>query len=274
MLRRSPATLAVLAGCAAVPVALLALFGNVMFMPPMWVHFYGVGVTALVAMAAAVFLMVAGAQQKDARTVVVAGGFALMAALLAVHGLMTPGVLVGMNGLISVTGAATLSVGAAVLSLSVLSPFAAPTAIPRVLGVQAALAVAVITLSLVGALFPSARPDELEMRRQIEQVSGRDGRKEVRYALDRVEASAGGALRDVSGVRGGSTEQRDHAVDVHHQQRSRGRLAGHRAAGRGNARIPHRCRVFTTSRKVFSLHRGSDGYLAGTVDPPTPVGAE
>ena len=82
MLRRSfLGTLAVIAGCAAVPVALLALFGNVMFMPPMWVHFHGVGVTALVAMAAAVFLMIAGAQQQDARTVVVAGGFALMAAL-------------------------------------------------------------------------------------------------------------------------------------------------------------------------------------------------
>ncbi len=65
MLRRSfPATLAVIAGCAAVPVVLLGLFGKVMFMPPMWVHFYGVGVTALVAMAAAVFLMVAGARQK------------------------------------------------------------------------------------------------------------------------------------------------------------------------------------------------------------------
>jgi hypothetical protein len=60
--------------------------------------------------------MIAGAKQQDARTVVVAGGLALMAALLAVHGLMTPDVLVGMNGLISVTGAATLSVGAAVLA--------------------------------------------------------------------------------------------------------------------------------------------------------------
>jgi hypothetical protein len=87
-----------------------------------------------------------------------------MAALLAVHGLMTPGVLVGMNGLISVTGAATLSVGAAVLSLSVLSPFAASTAIPRVLGVQAALAVAIITLSLIGALFPNVVPAVPEPR--------------------------------------------------------------------------------------------------------------
>jgi HD-GYP domain-containing protein (c-di-GMP phosphodiesterase class II) len=165
MLPRSlPATLAVIAGCAAVPVALLAFFGERMFMPPLWVHFYGVGVTALVAMAAAVALMVAGARYEDSRTVVVAGGFALMAALLAVHGLMTPGVLVGMNGLISVTGAATLSVGAAVLALSVLSPFAKPTAIPRVLAVQGVLAVAIVTVSLIGALVPSVVPAVPEPR--------------------------------------------------------------------------------------------------------------
>ena len=41
-----------------------------------------------------------------------------MAALLAVHGLVTPGVLVGKNGVIALTGAATLPVGAAVLALS------------------------------------------------------------------------------------------------------------------------------------------------------------
>ena len=40
---------------------------------------------------------------------------------------------------------------------------------------------------ILGALFPAARPDELEMPCEVEQVSGRDGRKEVRYALDRVE---------------------------------------------------------------------------------------
>ena len=159
MLPRSlSATLAVLAGCAAVPVALIAFFGDRMVMPPLWVHFYGVGVTALVAMAAAVSLMIVGARQKDARTVVVAGGFALMAALLAVHGLMTPGVLVGQNGLIAVTGAATLSIGGAVLALSALSPFASPTAIPRVIAVVVALAVVIVGVSLVGALVPSVVP--------------------------------------------------------------------------------------------------------------------
>jgi HD-GYP domain-containing protein (c-di-GMP phosphodiesterase class II) len=165
MLRRSFfATFAVLAGCAAVPVALLALFGKRMIMPPLWVHFYGVGVTALVAMATAVTLMIVGARQRDARTVAVAGGFALMASLLAVHGLMTPGVIVGPNGLIAVTGAATLSLGGAMLLLSTFPLFANPGSIPRVIGIQVALAVLIVGVSIVGALVPSVVPAVPEPR--------------------------------------------------------------------------------------------------------------
>ena len=107
-----------LAGCAALPVLSLWLFGKQMVMPPLWVHFYGVGVSALVATAAAVALTTAGVRAADGRTVVVGGGFAVMAALLAVHGLVTPGVLVGDNGVIALTGAATLPVGAGVLAVA------------------------------------------------------------------------------------------------------------------------------------------------------------
>ena len=41
----------VIAACAALPVLLLWLVGTQMVMPPLWVHFYGVGVSALVATA-------------------------------------------------------------------------------------------------------------------------------------------------------------------------------------------------------------------------------
>ena len=147
-----------LATCAVVPVGLLIAIGDRHIMPPMWVHFYGVGVSALVATAAAVVLTTVGAREGDARTVIVGGGFALMAALLAVHGLVTPGVLVGMNGLISVTGAATLPVGAAVMTLSALPAFTGRYAIPRVLVVEAVLGAAIVVLSLLGALVPSLVP--------------------------------------------------------------------------------------------------------------------
>src|SRR6266542_3482061 len=147
-----------LATCAVVPVGLLIAIGDRHVMPPMWAHFYGVGVSALVATAAAVVLTTVGAREGDARTVIVGGGFALMAALLAVHRLVTPGVLVGMNGLISVTGAATLPVGAAVMTLSALPAFTGRYAIPRVLVVEAVLGAAIVVLSLLGALVPSLVP--------------------------------------------------------------------------------------------------------------------
>src|SRR2546423_3386919 len=148
----------ILTGCAALPIGLLVLFGNRMVMPPMWVHFYGVGVSALAATVAAVALTTAGARQSDTRTVIVGGAFSLMAALLAVHGLVTPGVLVGQNGVIAVTGAATLPVGGAVLALSALPRFAAPRAIPRVIALQSVDAGALVGLSLLGTLVPRLVP--------------------------------------------------------------------------------------------------------------------
>jgi HD-GYP domain-containing protein (c-di-GMP phosphodiesterase class II) len=142
----------------ALPVALLIASGEREVMPPLWVHFYGVGVSALVATAAAVALTTAGARSGDVRTVVVGGGFSLMAALLAVHGLTTPGVLIGSNGLIAVTGAATLPVGGCVMALSALPQFGSARAIPRVLAVQIALACAIVVFSIVGVLDPKAVP--------------------------------------------------------------------------------------------------------------------
>jgi HD-GYP domain-containing protein (c-di-GMP phosphodiesterase class II) len=144
--------------CAGLPVASLIAFGDRMVMPPLWVHFYGVGVSALAATAAAAALTIVGAKSGDVRTVVVGGGFSLMAALLAVHGLTTPGVLIGNNGLIAVSGAATLPVGGCVMALSALPQFGSARAIPKVLSVQIALAVAIVAFSFVGVLDPTVVP--------------------------------------------------------------------------------------------------------------------
>ena len=129
-----------------------------MVMPPLWVHFYGVGVTALAATAAAVALTTAGVRAADARTVVVGGRFSVMAALLAVHGLVTPGVLVGPNGLIAVTGAATLPVGAAVLALSGLRVFDERSSIPSVLALTVRAPWRSSPCSVTGALVPRLVP--------------------------------------------------------------------------------------------------------------------
>lgn len=144
--------------CAAIPVGLLLAFGDLEVRPPMSVHFYGVGVSALVATLAAVALTTVGAREGDSRTVIVGGGFSLMAALLAVHGLTTPGVVLGNNGLIAVTGAATLPVGATVMMLAALPPFTGRTAIRRVLALEAALGIAIVAFSAIGAVFPETVP--------------------------------------------------------------------------------------------------------------------
>ena len=159
MHRRFPeSALLLLAATAVVPVVVLWQWGGTMVMPPLWVHFYGVGVSALVAAAAAVALLTVGARRGDARTVVMAGGFTIMAAILAVHGLVTPGVLVGMNGVIAITGAATLPVGAAVLALSGVRRLNSPRSIPYVIALQGAIAVAVVVVSIVGILEPRLVP--------------------------------------------------------------------------------------------------------------------
>jgi putative nucleotidyltransferase with HDIG domain len=153
-----------LVGVALLPVLGLWLFGGVMVMPPLWVHFYGVGVSALVAAAAALVLMTIGARRGDARTVVIAGGFTIMAALLAVHGLVTPGVLVGQNGVIALTGAATLPVGATVLALSTLTVVNERRSIPMLLGLVAAIVAIILTVSLVGVLVPRLVPSVPDAR--------------------------------------------------------------------------------------------------------------
>jgi HD-GYP domain-containing protein (c-di-GMP phosphodiesterase class II) len=153
-----------LAGVALLPVLGLWLFGGVMVMPPLWVHFYGVGVSALVAAAAALVLMTIGARRGDARTVVIAGGFTIMAAILAVHGLVTPGVLVGQNGVIALTGAATLPVGAAVLALSTLAVVNERRSIPVLLGLVAVVVAIILTVSLLGVLVPRLVPSVPDAR--------------------------------------------------------------------------------------------------------------
>jgi hypothetical protein len=122
------------------------------------VHIWGVGLGAVIATAAAVALTLAGARRGDARTVLVGAAFSAMAALLALHGIATPGYLVGWNGLISFTGGATLPVGAAVLALAVLPALQRPGAVRLLLVLQVLLLAAITTLGVIGILAPSIVP--------------------------------------------------------------------------------------------------------------------
>jgi HD-GYP domain-containing protein (c-di-GMP phosphodiesterase class II) len=159
MLRRPLGLILVLLGaCAALPVVLLVVFGEVEVQTPLWLHFYGVGVGAAVATTAAALLTTVGVREQDSRTVIVGGGFALMAAILAVHGMVTPGVLIGDNGLIALSGAATLPVGGIVMALAALPAFQRSRAIPRVLAVEGLIAAAIVATTLSGIVEPSLVP--------------------------------------------------------------------------------------------------------------------
>jgi HD-GYP domain-containing protein (c-di-GMP phosphodiesterase class II) len=121
-------------------------------------HFYSVGISALVATAAAAGLTAIGARRGDTRTVVIGTAFAVMASLLALHGFSTPGILVGNNGVIALTGGATLPAGAVILAFSSFT-------LPRVLRsmrplliVEGALLIVILALGASALVFPTLVP--------------------------------------------------------------------------------------------------------------------
>jgi HD-GYP domain-containing protein (c-di-GMP phosphodiesterase class II) len=145
---------------AALPAMLVRLLGMTTVHLDGQVHFYAVGFSALAAAAAATALTVAGARFRDTRTVLVGTAFAVMAALLALHGLSTPNVLFGEDsyGVVTFTGGATLPVGGAILALST---FPLPTflrGVKPLLLLQAVLLATVIGLGATGLLFPQLLP--------------------------------------------------------------------------------------------------------------------
>lgn len=155
--RLAPA-LALCAAGATLPAATLHFLGREEVHLSSAVHFWAVGATAFAATAAALALTVVGARRDDARTVLVGTAFTVMAALLALHGLASPGILVDFNGLVSFTGGATLPLGGAVLALTALPSLRRPQNVRRLLVLQASLLGAVALVGAVGMLAPSVVP--------------------------------------------------------------------------------------------------------------------
>jgi putative nucleotidyltransferase with HDIG domain len=159
LVRERVAPLIVLLGAGAVlPVALLHFVGHRMVMFGTAVHFAGVGLAALAAATAALALTIAGVRRNDGRVVLIGIGFTVMAALLAIHGLATPGALIGPNGVIALTGAGTLPAGGALLALSALPALRRPHDIRALLALQIFAVVAVIGLGVFGMAVPSLVP--------------------------------------------------------------------------------------------------------------------
>jgi hypothetical protein len=143
---------------AIVPAALLHFVGREKVFIDGWIHFSGVALGAGLATAAAVALTVAGARMRDGHAVVVGSAFSVMAALLCLHGLATPGVLVEMNGVVAFTGGATLPIGGAILALSAVPALRRPGAVRPLLWLLAAGVVFIFALGLAALVEPNLVP--------------------------------------------------------------------------------------------------------------------
>jgi putative nucleotidyltransferase with HDIG domain len=156
--QRTVSLLALLAACAVLPAAAVHFFGATEVQIDGRVHFLPIAISAGLAATAALALTIAGARRGDARSVVIGTAFSSMAALLSIHGLTTPGFLVGDNGLVSFSGALTLPVGGTVLALAAVPELRRPSAVRPVLALQATLIVGILTVGLAGILQPDLVP--------------------------------------------------------------------------------------------------------------------
>jgi putative nucleotidyltransferase with HDIG domain len=167
--RHLPA-LALAAFAASVPAALLHFVGRDNVYIDGWIHFGGVALGAGVATASAAALTVAGARKRDGHAVLVGCAFSVMAALLCLHGLATPGVLVEMNGVVAFTGGATLPVGGAILALGAISALRRPQAVRPLLWLLAVSVVGIAALGTAALVEPSLVPAVPEPRSPIAWV--------------------------------------------------------------------------------------------------------
>jgi hypothetical protein len=153
---RSVPLVAALAALA--PSAAMLVFGGHRIEVDGWVHFGVVGLAALIATAAALALAVAGAVLGDARAVLAGLAFSLMAALLCLHGAATPGILVGMNGVVAFTGGATLPVGCVILALGTLPELRRPNVIRPLLVALVVGCIGVLALGITMLHRPALVP--------------------------------------------------------------------------------------------------------------------
>ena len=154
----------VVGACAILPAAVLHFVGARQVEIGAGIHFLPIAVSAGLAAGAAVALSLVGLRRGDGRAVLVGTAFSSMAALLAVHGLTTPGFLAGDNGVVAFSGAATLPVGGAVLALSAMPEMRRPRNVKPLLWLQGVLLMLIVALGLAGILAPDIVPGVPEAR--------------------------------------------------------------------------------------------------------------
>jgi HD-GYP domain-containing protein (c-di-GMP phosphodiesterase class II) len=141
-----------------IPVLLLAVSGTHMVMFPPAFHLATVLAAGVLAATAAIAMSLIAARRNDGHAVWLGMAFSVIATLLVIHGLATPGVLLPNNGLVQVAGALNLPICGTILAASGLPILRRPRQVKLLLRIQltvvAVLAVAGATALVFSRLVP------------------------------------------------------------------------------------------------------------------------
>jgi hypothetical protein len=159
--------LGAVAGSLLVPALVIAFFGtpesdsHAIYV----FHFAIVIFTTTLAAGAAFWLTAIGRRRTDARALLVGTAFSAMAALLLLHGLATPEVLLAegphdQTPLLAFAGGATLPVGGAILSLAAWPAVLRAAAVPKLLRLQVAVTSLIVVLGVIGLADQSILPTQ------------------------------------------------------------------------------------------------------------------
>ena len=125
------------------------------------IHFYAVSATALVCAALAVALGIAGIRRHDRRSASIGAGFTVIAALLAVHGLTTPGFLIESEytAAVGVAGALAVPVGGAVILATLVQRPRRHDQVRDLVWLQAGVIVGTMAFAALALLYPGGIPN-------------------------------------------------------------------------------------------------------------------
>jgi HD-GYP domain-containing protein (c-di-GMP phosphodiesterase class II) len=149
---------AIIAAAALIPLAVYLVIGETEVMVAPWIHLVVVGAAGALAASAALAMSIIAARLNDGRAVLLGFAFSVMAIMLLIHGLATPGMLLGDNGLVQVTGALNLPVGGAILAAAALPSLRRPRNVGGLLRLQVATLAAIGVAGAVLLVAPQFLP--------------------------------------------------------------------------------------------------------------------
>jgi HD-GYP domain-containing protein (c-di-GMP phosphodiesterase class II) len=148
----------VLMAAGVLPALLLTVAGTHMVMFGPVVHIIVVGTAGLAAAAAATAMSIIGARRNDGRAVWTGMAFSVIATMLLIHALATPGALMGPNGVVQIAGALNLPISGAILAASALPALRRPLNVKVLLRVQAVVVVVLASAGAAALLFARQIP--------------------------------------------------------------------------------------------------------------------